>query len=206
MGSRPTHNVSVWACQYTTAHGPLKEDKTAGMSAPGAPRAPSSAWPSLHPSGTGRPPKTSPANKLQAFRILTDGGTQDCQTHCLLGTRCGCCARQSGLTARPLSSSLIRHILSFASSSSVVCELRLTVEEQDVAICILVGRGKRHMPSELQERSLEDKLSARTNLYLCQASHGSQSCLGCCDLSRHLRVDIPLPLPGSLGLSRAARL
>lgn len=66
MGSRPIHSVSVWACQCTTAHGPLKDDKMGGMSAPGAPKAPSSAWPSLHPSGTGKPPKISPEVELQA--------------------------------------------------------------------------------------------------------------------------------------------
>ena len=50
-----------------------------------------------------------------------------------------------------------------------VCWLRLTIEEQDVASSVLVGRGKGCLPCELQERSLKEEFSARADLYLSQA-------------------------------------
>ena len=65
-----------------------------------------------------------------------------------------------------LSLQMIRCMVLSASSSSKACQLRRTIEEQDVAIYVLVGRRQRSMPSELQERSLEDQFSARTDLYL----------------------------------------
>lgn len=61
-------------------------------------------------------------------------------------------------------------ISSVLSSLMKMRWLRLTIEEQNVAGSILVGRGKRCMPSELQERSLEEKFSARADFHLSQAN------------------------------------
>ena len=44
----------------------------------------------------------------------------------------------------------------FQSSLVMPCWLRLTIKEQDVAICVPVRRDKRCMPSQLQKRSLKD--------------------------------------------------
>ena len=70
----------------------------------------------------------------------------------------------------PLAAVSVEAICLFVSFLMMVCWLRLTIEEQDTASSVLVGRGKRRMPSELQERSLEQDFSARADLHLSQAT------------------------------------